>query len=91
MKCLRVWAALYGMSYVIKADSGPSFRSAFEKELKDLGVINMHNSLAYHPQIQGLVERLIRMLKDILNENKNPSQLQLNEHIYAINCNEDKG
>ena len=48
----------------------------------------IHNS-EYHPQSQGLVERSIRTLKDILNKNKNLSQLQLNAHMYAINCNED--
>ena len=26
MRCMREWAALYGMPFTIKADSGPSFR-----------------------------------------------------------------
>ena len=28
MRCIREWASLYGMPYAIKADSGPSLRSA---------------------------------------------------------------
>ena len=30
IKCIREWAALYGMPYTIKVDSGPAFRVAFE-------------------------------------------------------------
>ena len=37
MRRVREWAALYGMPCAIKADSGPSFKMAFEKELEDLG------------------------------------------------------
>ena len=59
MRCVREWAALYGMPHAIKADSGPSFRLAFEKELEKLGVKIIH-SPAYHPQSRGLVESLIK-------------------------------
>ena len=43
MRCVREWATLYGMPYAIKADSGPSFRMAFEKELEELGVKVIHS------------------------------------------------
>ena len=71
-----------------QADLGPSFRLAFEKDIEDLGAKMIYSS-AYHPQSQGLFERSMRTLKDILNKNRNPSQLLLNEHIYAVNFNED--
>ena len=48
------------------------------------------HSSAYHPQLQGLVERSRKTLKEILDKNgQNLSQLLLNESIYAINCKED--
>ena len=48
------------------------------------------HSSAYHPQSQGLVERSIKTLKEILDKNgQNLSQLLLNECTYAINCKED--
>ena len=56
MRCVREWVIFYGMPYAIKADSGPSFRLAFKKDLEELGVRITHNS-AYRSQNQGLVER----------------------------------
>ena len=78
------------MPYAIKVDSGATFRLAFEHEVEDYGVKIIHSS-AYHPQSQGLVERSVRTLKDILDKikNKNMSQITLNEHLYALNCLED--
>ena len=79
MRCMREWAALYGLTYAIKADFSPSFRLAFEKELEKLGVKIIHSS-AYHPQSQGLVERSIKTIKEILDKRgQNLSQLLLNE------------
>ena len=89
MRCVREWAALYRMPYAIKADSGPLFRLSFKKELEELGVKTIHSSI-YHSQSPGHVDCSIRALKDILDKvGRNISQLQLNEHIYAINCQED--
>ena len=90
VRCMREWGALYGMPYAIKVDSGPAFRLAFEQEMENYGVKIIHSS-AYHPQSQGLVERSVRTLKEILSKNKNKkmSQTDLNEHLYALNCLED--
>ena len=40
-------------------------------------------------QLNGLVERSVHTLKEILAKNGNLSQLMLQEHIYTINCKED--
>ena len=55
--------------------------------MENYGVKIIHSS-AYHPQSQGLVERSVRSLKEILakSETKNMSQTTLNEHLYALNC-----
>ena len=76
------------MPYAIKVDNGPAFRLGFEQEMEDYGVKIIHSS-AYHQQSQGLVERSVHTLKDILDKNKNINQQTLNEHLYAVNCQED--
>ena len=55
--------------------------------MENYGVKIIHSS-AYHPQSQGLVERSVRSLKEILakSETKNISQTELNERLYALNC-----
>ena len=50
------------LPYAIKVDSGPAFRTSFEKELSELGVKIIHSS-AYHPQSQGQVERSVHTLR----------------------------
>ena len=87
VRCVREWGALYGLPYAIKVDSGPAFRLSFEQQMEDYGVKIIHSS-AYHPQSQGLVERSVRSLKDILakSETKNMNQTDLNERLYALNC-----
>ena len=87
VRCVREWGALYGLPYAIKVDSGPAFRLSFEQEMENYGVKIIHLS-AYHPQSQGLVERSVRSLKEILakSETKNMSQTELNERLYALNC-----
>ena len=37
----------------------------------------------------GLMERSVRTLKEILRKNNDITQLQLQEHIYAVNCKEE--
>ena len=89
IKCVREWAALYGMPYTIKVDSGPAFRVAFENELNELGVKIIHSS-AYHPQSQGLVEHSVHTVKELLDKKgQNLSQLHLNELIYKMNGQEN--
>ena len=85
IKCLRTWAAQFGLPYSAKSDSGPSFRSTWEEELGKLGVRVVHSS-AYNPSSMGLVERSVRTLKEILKKHgNNLSQLQLSELVFAVN------
>ena len=76
------------MPYIVKSDGGPAFRETWDKELTKRGVQVIHSS-RYNPQSNGLVERSVRTLKEILNkEGNNLSQLQLSELIFAINSRE---
>ena len=88
IKCIRDWASHWGLPYEIKSDNAACFREGWENELVNLGVKVLHSS-AYNSQTNGLVERSIRNLKEILVKNGYLSQLMLQEQIYAINCKED--
>ena len=52
LKCLRAWAANWGLSYSVKTDSGPAFRQTWQDELEKVGVSVIHSS-AYNPQSMG--------------------------------------
>jgi hypothetical protein len=85
IKCLRTWSSQYGKPYTAKSDTGPAFRLTWEEELATLGVRVTHSS-CYNPQSNGLVERSVRTLKEILaKQGNNLSQLQLAEMVFAIN------
>ena len=80
IKCIRDWGSKWGLPYEIKSDNGASFRKDWEQELNKLGVKVLHSS-AYNSQSMGLVERLVRTLKEILQKNGHLSQLMLSEQI----------
>ena len=54
-----------------------------------MGVRVIHSS-AYNPQSMGLVDRVVRTLKELLRKNSNLSQLKLSELVYAVNCRENR-
>ena len=81
MGCL-IWYALCH-----KGGQWACLLAGIQQEMEDYGVKIIHSS-AYHPQSQGLVERSVKTLKEILekNKNNNTSQTTLNEQLYALNC-----
>ena len=64
IKGLRTWASQFGMPYSAKSDSGPGFRLTWKEEIGKLGVKVAHSS-AYNPSSMGLVERSVRILKEM--------------------------
>ena len=87
---LRQWGANWGLPYLVKSDFGPGFRQTFEKDLSKLGVKVSHSS-AYNPQSQGMVERAVRRIKELLKKSGPLSQLQVHELVYCINAREQQG
>ena len=63
---LRHWIAHFGVPGDLKSDSGLQFTSELWSELNRLLGISASNTTTYHPQANGLVERMHRELKTSL-------------------------
>ena len=63
---LRHWVSRYGVPQDITTDQGPQFTSALWSELcTTLGILPLRTT-SYHPQSNGMVERVHRVLKERL-------------------------
>ena len=60
---LQHWIARFGVPENITSDRGPQFTSSLWTEFNKLFGITVHHTTAYHPQANGMVERLHRQLK----------------------------
>ena len=60
------WVANFGVPSSITTDRGAQFLSAAWGQLMQTWGINAHTTTAYHPEANGLVERLHRRLKEAL-------------------------
>ena len=60
------WVATYGVPSSITTDRGSQFLSAAWNQLMATWGISTHTTTAYHPEANGLVERLHRRLKEAL-------------------------
>ena len=63
---LRGWISRFGIPCHITSDRGAQFTSALWAALGQILGITLHQTAAYHPQANGMVERLHRSLKTIL-------------------------
>ena len=60
------WIAAYGVPKAITTDRGSQFSSAIWRQLLQVWGIENHQTAAYHPEANGLVERLHRRMKEAL-------------------------
>jgi cleavage and polyadenylation specificity factor subunit 1 len=63
---LEVWVARFGVPAVLTSDRGPQFTSAVWASLCELLQIKHVKTTAYHPQSNGVLERVHRTLKAAL-------------------------
>ena len=63
MALLQHWIARFGVPENITSDRGPQFTSSLWAEFQKLMGIKLHHTTAYHPQSNGMIERLHRQLK----------------------------
>ncbi|KFD64412.1 hypothetical protein M514_13470 [Trichuris suis] len=64
---MSTWVARFGVPAVITTDQGRQFQSSLWKELASFLGTKLAPTIAYHPQTNGLVERLHRQLKGALS------------------------
>ena len=90
-RCVHEWAFTFGLPHEIKTDGGPAFREGFQSYLMGLGIGHTPTS-AYNPQSNGLAERGVRQIKDVLKKTKKkPTAQDLREMVFNINNHEQKG
>ena len=62
----RGWIKRYGCPQELHSDQGVQFESQIFQELCKMLQINKTRTTAYHPQSDGMIERLNRKVKDVL-------------------------
>ena len=62
----RGWVSRFGVPEDITSDRGPQFTSSLWDNLNKMLGVQQHHTTAYHPQANGMVERLHRQLKAAL-------------------------
>ena len=70
---VQSWVSLFGTPSHIYCDRGAQFTSALWRKLALFLGAQLHHSTAYHPQAQGLVERVNRTLKTALKCAESPT------------------
>ena len=60
------WVQSFGVPATITTDRGAQFTSALFQQLKETWGIKTIATMAYHPEANGLVERLHRRLKEAI-------------------------
>ena len=74
----------YGLPHKVRTDGGPAFRMAFTDWLRGHSIEHVKSS-AYNPQSNGLAERGVRSIKDVLKKRPGTSRQQLKEIVFNIN------
>ena len=80
----RGWIKRYGCPQEIHSDQGRQFESQLFQELCELLEINKTRTTAYHPQSDGMIERLNRTIKDVLSKYISANQTDWDRYIDGV-------
>ena len=81
IRCIREWGSNFGKPYLLKTDFGPSYRDSFRKECWESGIEVIHSS-SYNSQSQGLLERALQSVKNLLKKSSGKlTQLEISEMV----------
>lgn len=78
----------FGTPKVIQSDNGQNFTSKEVKEFAEFHQIKLINSTVYHPQTNGLVERLNGIIKtrmSLYSEDSSQWDRMLQQNVYSYN------
>lgn len=83
------WIKRYGCPQEIHSDQGAQFESQLFREMCKVLQINKTRTTSYHPQSDGMIERLNRTIKDILSKYISVNQTDwdkfIDEIVFAYN------
>ena len=84
-RCVHEWSYTFGIPHALRTDGGPAFKNRFQEYVDSLGIEHTASS-PYNPQSNGLAERGVRQIKDVLRKiKKKPTKDQLREWVFMIN------
>lgn len=78
------WIKRYGCPQEIHSDQGAQFESQLFREMCKVLQINKTRTTSYHPQSDGMIERLNRTIKDILSKYISVNQTDWDKFIDGI-------
>ena len=81
---VRQWVSRYGVPEDVTTDRGTQFTSDLWRELNKLLGIRASTTTAYHPQANGLVERLHRQIKGALMARLGPSSSNWMDELPVV-------
>lgn len=88
---LNHWVTIFGPPAVIHSDQGSQFESEIFIDLCKKLNIRKSRTTTYHPQGNGIVERVHRTLKDRLRTNSRSWSESLSSAVYDINRSTSNG
>ena len=80
----RGWIKRYGCPQEIHSDQGSQFESQIFQEMCKLLQINKTRTTAYHPQSDGMIERMNRTVKDILSKYISVNQTDWDKFVDSV-------
>ena len=80
----RGWIKRYGYPQEIHSDQGCQFESQVFQEMCKLLEINKTRTTAYHPQSDGMIERMTRTVKDILSKYISVNQTDWDKFVDSV-------